>query len=241
MRSDFDTPSSTRRDLLKYGICIAGTALLTAGATTKFLDRGSKKEGAEEGAACEAPEMTPEVALERLLSGNKRFVQNKLTHPNQTQERMKEVSAGQKPFAAILGCADSRVPAEIVFDQGLGDLFVVRNAGNVVTPEEMGSLEFGALELGVKTILILGHQKCGAVKATIDGNAVPGKIGSIIEAIKPAIKDKQTWDEAVIANIRLQIKKLKASPLLAELVEKEELKIVGGIYELETGKVKLAA
>lgn len=240
MRPDYDTPSSTRRDVLKYGLCIAGTALLTAGVTTKLLDRDKQRTGAE-GAACEPPEITPEVALDRLMLGNKRFVQNKLTHPNQNRERMKEVSAGQKPFAAILGCADSRVPAEIVFDQGLGDLFVVRNAGNVVTPEEIGSLEFGALELGVKTILILGHQKCGAVKATLDGNAVPGKIGSIIEAIKPAVKNKPSWDEAVIANIRLQTQKLRASPLLAELVANEELKIVGGIYELDTGKVKLAA
>ncbi|MBE9142498.1 carbonic anhydrase [Planktothrix mougeotii] len=238
MAPDYDKPNYTRRDLLQYGVCIVGTALLTAGVTTKVLDRDKKKIVAET-SSCEPPEITPEKALETLMLGNERFMENKPKHPNQNRERMKEVTAGQKPFAAILGCADSRVPAEIIFDQGLGDIFVVRNAGNVVTPEEMGSLEFGALELGIKTIMILGHQKCGAVKATLDGNSVPGQIGSIIDAIKPSIKGKPTWEEAVTANVKLQITKLKSSPVITQLIANDKLKVVGGFYELETGKVKL--
>ncbi len=238
MTPDYNTPNYTRRDLLQYGVCIVSTALLTAGITTKVLDRDRKRNLAE-APSCETSEITPEIALETLMLGNERFIKNKQKHPNQNIERIKEVAAGQKPFAAILGCADSRVPAEIIFDQGLGDIFVVRNAGNVVTSEEIGSLEFGALELGVKTIMILGHQKCGAVKATLDGNSVPGKIGSIIDAIKPAVKGKQTWEEAVIANVKLQLKQLKSSPLIAQLIANDELKVVGGFYELETGKVKL--
>ncbi|WRH66534.1 MAG: carbonic anhydrase [Planktothrix sp. GU0601_MAG3] len=238
MNQDYKTPNYTRRHLLQYGVCIAGTALFTAGITTKFLDK-EKQKTLGETASCEPKEITREAALERLMLGNKRFMEHKQKHPNQNRERIAEVSEGQKPFAAILGCADSRVAPEIIFDQGLGDIFVVRNAGNVVTSEEVGSLEFGALELGVKTIIILGHQKCGAVKATMQGNAVPGKIGSIISAIKPAIKGDQTWDEAVIANVKLEIKRLKSSPIIAKLITDEKLNVVGGLYKLETGEVKI--
>lgn len=237
MNQDYNT---TRRHLLQYGVCIMGTALFTAGITTKFLDQ-EKKKTLGENSSCEPKEITKEVALERLMLGNKRFMEHKQKHPNQNRERIKEVTEGQKPFAAILGCADSRVAPEIIFDQGLGDIFVVRNAGNVVTAEEIGSLEFGALELGINTIIILGHQKCGAVKATLEGNAVPGKIGSIIDAIKPAIKGKPTWDEAVIANVKLEIKRLKSSPVISKLITDKKLNVVGGFYELETGEVKIIA
>lgn len=240
MNQDYNTPNYTRRHLLQYGVCIVGTALLTAGITTKVLD-GEKKKTLGETSSCEPPEITPEKALETLMLGNQRFMEHKQKHPNQNRERMKEVTAGQKPFAAILGCADSRVPTEIIFDQGLGDIFVVRNAGNIVTTEEMGSLEFGVLELGIKTIMILGHQKCGAIKATLEGNAVPGQIGSIIDAIKPAIKGKPTWEEAVIANVKLEIKRLKSSPVISKLITDKKLNVVGGFYELETGEVKIIA
>lgn len=237
MNQDYST---TRRHLLQYGVCIVGTALFTAGITTKFLNP-EKKKTLGETSSSEPKEITREVALERLILGNKRFMEHKQKHPNQSRERIKEVTQGQKPFAAILGCADSRVAPEIIFDQGLGDIFVVRNAGNVVTPEEIGSLEFGALELGINTIIILGHQKCGAVKATLEGNAVPGKIGSIIDAIKPAIKGDPTWDEAVIANVKLEIKRLKSSPVISKLITDKKLNVVGGFYELETGEVKIIA
>ncbi|MGL4498235.1 MAG: carbonic anhydrase [Planktothrix sp.] len=237
MNQDYNT---TRRDLLQYGVCIVGTALFTAGITTKFLNQEQKKTLGES-SSCEPEKITTEVALERLMLGNKRFMEHKQKHPNQNRERIKEVTKGQKPFAAILGCADSRVAPEIIFDQGLGDIFVVRNAGNVVTAEEIGSLEFGALELGINTIIILGHQKCGAVKATLEGNAVPGKIGSIIDAIKPAIKGNPTWDEAVIANVKLEIKRLKSSPVISKLITEKKLNVVGGFYKLETGEVKIIA
>ncbi|WP_026786388.1 carbonic anhydrase [Planktothrix rubescens] len=224
----------SRRNLLKFGAGVAGTAVLTVGLGTKVSLFKAQPAVAQNG-------ITPDEALNQLLEGNKRFIENKPEHPHQNQERMKEVAAGQKPFAGILGCSDSRVSAEIIFDQGLGDIFVVRNAGNVVTPEEIGSLEFGALELGIKTIMILGHEKCGAVKATLDGNAVPGQIGSIIDAIKPAIKGKPTWEEAVIANVKLQLKHLNSSPVISQLIKEGKLKIVGGYYNLETGIVKLVA
>lgn len=155
--------------------------------------------------------------------------------------RIQEVAQGQAPFAAILSCADSRVPSEIIFDQGFGDLFVVRNAGNVATPEEIGSLEFGTLVLGAKVLMVIGHKNCGAVKATIDGNAVPGQIASILDTIKPAIQTNQTLEENIISNVKLGMGRLQASPVISQLIKDGKLKIVGGYYDLDTGMVKVVA
>ena len=185
--------------------------------------------------------ITPEEALKQLLEGNQRFIENKRKSPNQTMTRVQEVAKGQAPFAAILSCADSRVPAEIIFDRGFGDLFVVRNAGNIATPEEIGSLEFGTLVLGAKVLMVIGHQSCGAVKATIAGNAVPGQIASILDAIKPAIKPNQTLEESTIANVKLGISRLQASPVISQLIKDGKLKIAGGYYNLETGMIKVVA
>jgi carbonic anhydrase len=160
--------------------------------------------------------LTPETALAKLLAGN-------------------------KPFAAILGCADSRVPVEILFDRGLGDLFTVRVAGNVATPEEIGSLEYAAL-LGAQVILVLGHERCGAVTAALANEPVPGQIGSILEQIQPAIaatkgRSGDPLKNAIIANVNNQITTLKSSPVLSKLIEIDKLKIVGGYYDLDTGLV----
>jgi carbonic anhydrase len=186
----------------------------------------------------------PEEALQALLDGNDRFVGRKRRYGHQSYSRLQEVAKGQKPFASILGCADSRVPSEIVFDQGLGDLFVCRIAGNVATSEEIGSLEYGSLVLGSKVIMVLGHERCGAVSATLKGEEVPGQIGSLLQAIKPAVEKtkEQTGDKlenACKANILLQIENLKLSPLLSELINSNKLKIVGGYYDLDSGKVSL--
>jgi carbonic anhydrase len=159
-------------------------------------------------------------ALQLLIDGNQRFVETQCAKiPTKTGRASPEVAPSQEPFAAILGCADSRVPAEIVFDRGFGDIFVCRVAGNVATPEEIGSLEFGTLVLGAKVILVLGHERCGAVKAAITGGELPGHIGSLTEAIKPAVESSknQAGDEvenAVKANVRLQANRLKASPVI---------------------------
>ncbi|WP_329626347.1 carbonic anhydrase [Planktothrix agardhii] len=133
------------------------------------------------------------------------------------------------------------IKPEIIFDRGFGDLFVVRNAGNIATPEEIGSLEFGTLVLGAKVLMVIGHQSCGAVKATIAGNAVPGQIASILDAIKPAIKPNQTLEESTIANVKLGISRLQASPVISQLIKDGKLKIAGGYYNLETGMIKVVA
>ncbi len=170
-----------------------------------------------------SPEMSPDEILEILMAGNKRFVENKRTNPNISIARLTEVAAGQAPFASIVSCADSRVPVEIIFDRGLGDLFVVRGAGNIATPEEIGSIEFGTLVLGSKVLMVLGHENCGAVKAAMAGKPVPGQIGSIIAAIKPAVegakgKPGDPVENAVKANVFQQIKIMNYSPVINQLV-----------------------
>ncbi len=231
----------SRRTLFKFGAGAIGTGVLTAGLSSKLL--------AAEKKAPVAPaedDITPDKALQELLDGNDRFVKSKRRNPNQTQSRLLEVAKSQKPFASILGCADSRVPSEIVFDQGLGDLFVCRIAGNIATPQQIGSLEFGSLVLGSKVIMVMGHERCGAVDAAIKGAQVPGRIGSLLEAIKPSVESskEQSGDKlenACKANILAQIEELKSSSVLSELIKAEKLKIVGGYYDLDTGRINLVS
>ncbi len=225
----------SRRNLIKFGSMGVGATVLTAG-VGKGIEWVQSKP-----AVANTTNTTPDQALQELLEGNKRFVENKRNNPNQTIARVQEVAKGQAPFAAILSCADSRVPAEIIFDRGFGDLFVVRNAGNVATPEEIGSLEFGTLVLGAKVLMVIGHKYCGAVKATIDGKAVPGQIASIVDAIKPAINPNQNLDECIVSNVKLEMKRLQASPVISKLIKDNKLKLVGSYYDLDTGKVKVVA
>ncbi|MEG3989154.1 carbonic anhydrase [Microcoleus sp. S28C3] len=225
----------SRRNSFKFVAGAIGTGILAAGA----------------GADLAAPEpaiaqndSTPDAALKQLMDGNKRFVDSKRQNPHQDFGRLTEVAKTQKPFAAILGCADSRFPSEIIFDQGLGDLFVCRVAGNVVTSEEMGSLEFGTLVLGAKVLVVVGHKRCGAVEATIKGAQVPGQIGSLLDAIKPAVESSKDQagdrlENAVKANVILQAKRLKASPIISKLIAENKLKVVGGYYDLDTGRVTI--
>jgi carbonic anhydrase len=186
-------------------------------------------------------------ALRALLEGNARYVEAKLTHPDQTAARRAELVGEQHPFAVIFGCSDSRVPAEIVFDQGLGDLFVVRVAGPVLDDAVLGSLEFAALELRVPLILVLGHERCGAVTAALDvldkGTTPPGHISHLVDAISPAVKRVRgrpgdVLDNAVRANIELVVEKLRTSrQVLANQVSSGKLRIVGARYDLDRGRV----
>ncbi len=184
-------------------------------------------------------------AIKRLLDGNQRFINQKRQYPDQSLEHLRLVAKAQYPFAAILGCADSRVPAEIVFDQGLGDLFVVRVAGNVVSDTVIGSLEYSTTVLGSQLIVILGHKRCGAVAEAIKNEPLPGRIGLIIEGIKPSVervklRTGDNMQNAVIANIQYQTEKLQeSSTILAKLLSEGKLKIVGACYDIDTGKVNI--
>ncbi|MEH1819004.1 MAG: carbonic anhydrase [Nostoc sp.] len=227
----------SRRGLLKFGAGAIGTGVLTAGLGSKLL--AAEKKPVQE-------DITPDKALQELLDGNERFAKRKRRYPDQTYSRLVEVAKGQKPFASILGCADSRVPSEIVFDQGLGDLFVCRIAGNIATTQQIGSLEFGSLVLGSKVIMVVGHERCGAVEAAIKGAEVPGQIGSLLEAIKPSVESSKNKSgdklaNACKANVLAQVEKLKSSTVLSELIKAEKLKIVGGYYDLDTGEISLVS
>lgn len=239
MTKQYRQTNVSRRNLLKLSAGAVGAGVLAAGL-------GSNVVAPEKASAQDKKDITPDEALKELLDGNDRFVKAKKRNPNQSQSRLQEVAKGQKPFASILGCADSRVPSEIVFDQGLGDLFVCRVAGNIATPEETGSLEFGSLVLGSKVILVLGHERCGAVDATIKGAQVPGQIGSLLAAIKPGVERSQgqagdKLENACKGNILVQVENLKSSPVLSELIKADKLKIVGAYYDLDTGKVSLVS
>lgn len=225
----------SRRNLMKFGAGFIGTGSLAV-AMGKDLTAPRP--------AVAQNNVTPQEALKQLMDGNERFVNQKRSNPHQDMVRLTEVSKGQTPFAAILSCADSRVPSEIIFDQGLGDIFVVRCAGNVCTPEEIGSLEFGTLVLGAKVLMVIGHEYCGAVKATMQGGEVPGQIGSIIEAIRPGVTEYQgqqddpmALEAAAKANVKYQIEKLQASPVISELVTTGKLIVAGGYYDLDTGVI----
>ncbi|HEV2149064.1 MAG TPA: carbonic anhydrase, partial [Longimicrobiaceae bacterium] len=185
------------------------------------------------------PVRTPEEALQALREGNARFARGGVTEPNRNLARVREVAPKQTPFASILGCADSRVPVELVFDQGFGDLFVCRAAGNIVTPEILGSLEFGTLVLGSRALVVLGHSACGAVKATIAGDPVPGQISALYQHIQPAVDAAgPDLDAAIAENVRIQARLLsRASPVIAGLVKEGKLKVVGGVYDLASGRV----
>jgi carbonic anhydrase len=192
---------------------------------------------------------TPDAALKLLVEGNARYASNQMKERDFSAGRAARAS-GQAPFAAILGCADSRVAPELAFDQAPGDLFVVRVAGNFMTPHGLASLEYGAAVLGTKVIMVLGHSNCGAINATVGalqkGNDLPGHIGDLVRAMKPGVEPalKQSGDDlaqrAVLANVRWNVQRLiEAKPILAEMVTAKKLSVVGGVYELATGKVTL--
>ena len=184
-------------------------------------------------------------ALARLMEGNKRYVRHKEQHPDESMARRKELETGQHPFAVILGCADSRVPPELLFDQGLGDLFVIRVAGNLVDDDVLGSIEYAVEHLDTKLIMVLGHEKCGAVSAAVEGGDVPGHLKALVEAIQPSVDATRNdpgdrVHNCVIANARRVAGQIRASePVLKEAVDKGGLKVVAADYALDSGKVNL--
>jgi carbonic anhydrase len=185
---------------------------------------------------------TPDAALQRMMAGNKRYVAGDMTSfkDNLALQRSRTVEK-QEPFAAVLSCADSRVPVELVFDQTIGKLFVARVAGNIATPEIIASLEYGAAELGTPVIMVLAHQGCGAVKAAVGGHAVPGQISALYPSLRPAVEQgNHDYEATAKLNAKIQADLLaKASPVLADLIGKSKLKVVAGYYPLQTGEVTL--
>ena len=194
----------------------------------------------------EQPAVAPAEAIAKLKEGNGRYASGKLQHPGQTTERRAELTKDQHPFAVIVSCSDSRVPPEIVFDQGLGDLFVVRVAGNVIDDHGLGSIEYAVDHLGARLIVVLGHQSCGAVKAAVEtpaGKSLGPNLDYLIKAIRPAVEraasdvDAVGLRAAILANVEETINDLlEQSTILKHLAESGQVTLVGAYYELTTGR-----
>ena len=196
-------------------------------------------------------------ALERLREGNRRFVSNEVdSHTFVTREHRAGMAAGQHPFAIVLACSDSRVPTELIFDQGIGDLFVIRVAGNIVAPSQIGSIEFAAKQFGTHLVVVLGHSNCGAVIATLDELALKEShrspnLRTIVDRVRPAVEpvleenkdltDEQILNIAVHANVLASVQQLqRGSLIIEELINKNELHIVGAEYSIEKGTVEFS-
>ncbi len=186
--------------------------------------------------------ISPEAAVQMLMDGNKRFVERRLTFFEEDLAMLKQKTAEkQEPFASVLSCADSRVPVELLFDQSIGHVFVNRVAGNIATSEIIASIEYGVAVLGTRALMVLGHAACGAVKASIAAEAVPGQISSLYRYIRPAVDEAGgDLESAIKANARMQAKLLNdSSPVIANAVKDGRLKVVSAYYDLANGRVEL--
>jgi carbonic anhydrase len=190
------------------------------------------------------PALKADDSLARLIAGNKRFVAGSTTHPDQSVAHRAELAGGQHPYAIVVACADSRLSPEIIFDEGLGDLFVVRNAGNLLDNHVYASLEYAVEHLHVPLVVVLGHTKCGAVTAAVAGGELPGHLPSIAESLAPAVtmakkKPGDPVDNAVRINARLGAAALAGlEPILSEAVKEGKLKVVAARYDIATGQVE---
>ena len=186
-------------------------------------------------------------AKKLLVEGNERFISGKLANKDLGQARRDELLKGQKPYVAIVSCSDSRVPPEILFDQGLGDIFVIRDAGNIVDPVSLGSVEYAVEHVKVPLVVVLGHEKCGAVTATVGGGEAPGSIGSIVETIKPSVEkakaagttsQEELIEKSADENVKAVVAEIEKSPIVKEALEHGHTSVVGAKYDLDTGKVE---
>ncbi|WP_433169496.1 carbonic anhydrase [Kribbella sp. CA-247076] len=250
------TPVTSRRRFLTTAlhttlVAGAGTAALTACADDGTTSAGPPAQPAGTNPPSPPPVVDGNQALQRLLDGNARFVADREENLDEGVARRVAVSKGQEPFATVIGCVDSRVPIELVFDQGLGDLVVVRSAGEALDHSVIGSLEFGVAELHTPLLMVLGHQRCGALTATMKAvdagqrTAEAGEMGYLVESLAPAVrqvagKPGDRLTNAIHANVELTLAKLRQSPVIGPLEKSGKLKLVGAYYELDTGKVTIS-
>jgi carbonic anhydrase len=205
-----------------------------------FLAFGGSARGQEAASALSADQ-----AVSRLLAGNARFVAYKERHPDESKDRRRELVSGQHPFAVILGCSDSRVPPELLFDEGLGDLFVIRVAGNIVDDAVLGSIEYAVEHLGTKLIVVLGHEKCGAVSAAVASENASGHLSTLVSAIRPSVlatasSPGDRIHNCIVENVRRVARQIRDSePVLKEATQRGGIKVIAADYELDTGKVRL--
>ena len=195
--------------------------------------------------AAQSPRMTADEALKDLMAGNERFAAGKSLNPRQSPADFSKLASGQAPDAVIVGCSDSRVPPEITFDQGVGDLFVIRVAGNVISgagPTVKGSIAYAVVVLGAPLVMVLGHSQCGAVKSALETKKqpLPGSIRDLVGLVNTG--GEKDLDRAIVANVRAGVTKLKSlEPTLTQYVETKRIKVVGAVYDLASGKVTVVA
>ncbi len=187
---------------------------------------------------------TPQQALELLLEGNARYVSGTTAHPNVNMERVAQTAPHQSPFAAVVGCSDSRVPVELLFDRGIGDIFVIRTAGNNVGGDMvMGSVEYAVEHLGVQVLLVLGHEACGGVTSAVQGGEHHGAIGNLIHSIQSDIPEflgkGEQIDAAIARHTKVQVEEILANPVVAGMVKEGKLLVKGGHYDVDNGKVEI--
>jgi len=231
MNATFSGRIPSRRQFLQLGLTGAAAGLMASG-----LELAAPPQVQAQSA------LTPDAALAELMAGNKRFASGQPTHHEHDLAILKQRAVEkQEPFAAVLSCADSRVPVELIFDQSLGHIFVTRVAGNMATSEIIASLEYGAAVLGIPVILVMGHASCGAVKATIQGKDVPGQISTLFPHIQPAVDQAgHNLEAATKANATIQAKLLReASTVIAGLAKENKVKVIAGYYDVATGAVEL--
>ncbi|MGB7292042.1 MAG: carbonic anhydrase [Thermodesulfobacteriota bacterium] len=243
-----DNPRFSRRKFIQLaGVSTLGVGLLKFDSGALFI--------AEAQAGPSTSVENGDQALTKLMEGNKRYINAPESgHARRTEERRIEVAEGQNPFAVILACSDSRVAPEVIFDQGIGDIFVVRVAGNIVNPTNyavLGSIEYGVLVLGAPLIMVLGHSRCGAVAGAIEalqkGTKFPGSINNIVTTIKPAVEaaKSQPGDllhNSILSNVKMGVDKLNRSvPVIADMGKEGKVKIVGANYDLKTGEVEIVS
>ena len=195
-----------------------------------------------------SPAYTAEEALARLVAGNERFVRGEARFPTVQKEILAALAKGQRPYATVLGCSDSRVPPELIFDAGFGELFIVRVAGNVISPEVMGTLQYAGVHLRTPLFVVLGHEGCGAVKAALaarHGAQEPARIALLLDSILPGLRDlppelapDEEMRAAVEANVRWSMHQLLETPEAKARLVEGTMKLVGGVYELESGRVR---
>jgi len=230
-----------------FAFCILLLATACQTDSDKSKNKPETKPITDSNAAASASELpypkTPDEAIARLKEGNARFINDQSAHPNRDDNRKIIQAQKQTPFASIMGCSDSRVPSEIIFDQGLGDLFIVRTAGQAPAVASFGSLEFSVAVLGVKVIVVMGHEKCGAVAGAIGTTKLPGHIEDLVNIIRPGIKEfigkPEKLEEAGKANVLAEVEALKnLDPILSQYVKEGKIKIIPAYYHLETGQIE---
>ena len=225
-------PKSPRREFLQSALSTAAVGVAAGAGVNLALPRALPAQS----------KLSPDAALQELVAGNQRFASNQLTSIDHDLAMLRDHTAEkQEPFAAVLSCADSRVPVELIFDQTIGHIFVTRVAGNLVTPEIIASLEYAVAVLGVKTLLVLGHSACGAVKAAMKADAVPGQISALYPHLRRAVEQSGgNFDKAIEANTKVQADLLRtSSTVIRDAIKSGNLTVSSAVYDLASGKVTL--